>query len=71
VSASEGKRVFKFLVQMEFGERTRWEPGFRMADLVSGLERVCEHAARLVTAGPEPRVTVILEESREAGTLKG
>ena len=71
MSASEGKRVFKFLWQMEFGEGSRFEAGCDEETLRASIENDGKYLAQFQTAGPEPRVTVILQESREAGTLKG
>ncbi len=66
------QRVFKFLVQVEFGERTAWDAhgAYDAAKFARRLESAAEEQARLATTGPEPRVTVIEEETREAEKLK-
>jgi hypothetical protein len=62
------KRVLKFLVQVEFGETTRFMDEYDEKWLAARIEVAAEHQARLITLGPEPRVTVIQEEVESRGS---
>ena len=56
----------KFLVSVEFGERTRWRPECEPGKLERHMALHLQDLFAVATTGPEPRVNVIEDERKEA-----